>query len=336
MPKKIVVLGAAHNHVYGMAHAVPHAHDCAIVGVWDDDPQRLSEAARRLETPAFGSLEEALSTRPDLAIIAAVPGDRPALARRAIEAGAAALPDKPFAVTHEELDKSIEAVERFGRPIITFYPYRGHPMIRAARAALEAGRIGKPVRVFSSGPHRLSPQMRPDWHWTRAGNGGCMIDVGSHHVDIVCYLTGETPDYICAIHANIGQPDRPEFQDFAQAQLRFPGGVLGHVEVDWCTPVSMKSFGDTRIWIQGTTGKIELRQGDVRTAEIWTETEAAQPLNTQGFPDAEQWSAKLIEDLCHGRDCGIDQQDIWQTSRITLHAFDSAQAGGQPVVNPRY
>jgi predicted dehydrogenase len=336
MTKKIIVLGTAHAHVFGIAASIPGARDCELVGVWDEDTARRAAAAEKLGAPAFDSLDEALGAEPDLALIAAVPCDRAGLARRVIEAGGAALADKPLAVTHEELDRSIEAVERFGGPILTYYPYRGEPALRAAKEALDDGRIGKLVRALSCGPHKLNPSTRPDWHWTRAGNGGCMIDVGSHHADIVCHMAGETPDFICAVHTNVGHPEHPEFQDFAQAQLRFPSGVVGHVEADWCTPESMKHFGDTRTWIQGTTGKIEVRLGDVKTHEIWTQTEAAKPLDMRAFPDVGQWTSMLIEDLCHDRDCGIEQRDIWRASRVSLHAFDSAEAGGKAIPNPKF
>ena len=336
MARKIVVLGTAHNHVYGIARGVAGARDCELAGVWDEDPQRLEGASERLGGPAFSSLDEALKADPALVLIGAVPCDRAGLARRAIEAGAAALVDKPLAVTHEALDRTIEAVGRFDKPVITYYPYRGQPSIRAARKALDAGRIGKLVRVLSCGPHKLSPHKRPAWHWTRAGNGGCMIDVGSHHADICCWFAGQAPDYICSVHANSAHPDHPEFQDFAQAHLRFPSGVLAHVEADWFTPDSMKSFGDTRTWIQGSTGKIEIREGDLESAEIWTEDEAQQPLDTTGFPDTGQWSSTLIEALCEGRPCAIPQDEVWRASRVTLHAFDSAEAGGKPIDPPRY
>ena len=334
MPKQVVILGTAHNHVFGMADCIPDATDCELAGVWDEDPDRLAAAAKTLGVPPFESLDAALKTKPDLAMIGAVPCDRAELARRVIEVGGTALPDKPLALTHEELDRTIDAVEKFGRPIVTFYPYRGTPSLVAAKRALDEGRIGSLVRVFSSGPHQLRPPTRPQWHWTRAGNGGCLIDVGSHHVDMACHMAGEAPDYICANHTNVGHPKHTEFQDFSQALLRFPSGALGHIEADWCNPESMKHFGDTRTWIQGTTGKIEVREGDERTAEIWTQAEAAAPLDTSGLPDVNAWSSKLIEDLCHGRDCGIDQSDIWRASRVTLHAFDSAMAGGKPVDNP--
>lgn len=334
MPKKIIVLGTAHNHVFGMAACIPGAKNCELVGVWDDDAKRLSAASEKLGVPAFDSLDDVLNLGPDLVIIGAVPGERAALARRAIATGATALPDKPLALTHEELDRTIDAVKKHGRPVITFYPYRGTPSLIAAKKALDAGRIGRLVRVLSCGPHQLRPPTRPDWHWTRAGNGGCLIDVGSHHADMVCHMAGQAPHYICATHTNVGHPEHAEFQDFGQVQLRFPDGALGHIEADWCNPESMTHFGDTRTWIQGTAGKIEVREGDERTAEIWTQTEAAQPLDTSGLPDVGAWTSKLIEDLSHGRDCGIEQDDIWRASRVTLHAFDSAMAEGKPVDDP--
>jgi len=331
MTAKILVLGTAHNHVLGIAKSIPDARDCELIGVWDENPDRRANAAEKLATRPFDSLEEALKTGPDLALLGAVPRDRAGLARKVVAAGGAVLADKPLAVTHEELDRTIEAVEKCDRPVITYYPFRGLPSVVAARQALEAGRIGRLVRILSSGPHQLRAASRPDWHWTRADNGGCIIDVGSHHVDMACHISGESPRYVCCLHTNIGHPEHPGFQNFAQAHLHFPSGVIGQVEADWCAPASMKHFGDTRLWIVGTTGKIEIREGDVKTAEIWTQTEAMQPLATQGLPDTGQWTAALIEDLGHGRPGPIRQSDVWRASKITLHAFDSAEAGGKPI-----
>ena len=328
---KVVVLGAAHPHVFDMAAAVAGAEGAELVGVWDEDASRRGAASQQLGVEAIDSLDRALAMEPSLVLCGAVPCDRAGLARRAIEVGAAALVDKPLAVTHQELDETIKAVEHFGRPVITFYPYRGEPFIQAAKAALDAGHIGKIVRVMSCGPHKLQPDTRPAWHWTRRHNGGCMIDVGSHHADICCWLADQGPDWISSIHVNISQPAYPEFQDFAQAQLRFPNGAVAHVEADWLTPCSMQHFGDTRTWIQGTTGKIEVRLGDERSGYLWTAELPQQTLDTSPYPGLEAWTTQLIEDLCAQRSGAIDQVDVWRASRVSLCAFDSAQEGGRGV-----
>lgn len=336
MAKKIVVLGVAHNHVYGMARHILQAQGCELVGAWDDDPTRAAAAKERLKVPVFGALEEVWKLKPDLVLIGAVPTNRASLARQAIEHGATALSDKPLALNHEELDECIDAVKRFNKPIITYYPYRGHPDVLAARKVLASGAIGKPVRILTTGPHKLTPRKRPDWHWTRKGNGGCIIDIGSHGVDLCCWILDAAPNYISSIHGNLNNTSHPEFQDFAQAHLRFPSGAMAHIEADWFTNEALKSFGDGRVWIQGTTGKIEIYHGEVPTALVWTAESNAEPLDFSEFPEESVWSAKLIENLAHGRDCEIKQEEIWRASRVTLYAFESAEAGGKPNTSPRY
>lgn len=327
----IVVLGTAHPHIFDLAAAISDVGDARLVGVWDPDAKRLAQAAKRLAVPPIATLAKALAVKPALVLIGAVPNTRAGLARKAIRAGAAVLADKPLAVTHGELDKTIEAFEKYRRPVITFYPYRGEPFVRAAKAVLDAGRIGKLVRVMSCGPHKLNPQIRPDWHWTRTHNGGCIIDVGSHHADVCCWIAGQAPDWLCATHVNLSRPRRRGFQDFAQAQLRFPGGALGHIEADWVNPESMKKFGDTRTWIQGTTGKIEVRLGDERSGYLWTRKEAETPLDITPYESGHQWTVDLIADLCRDRPIDMQQHEVWRASRVTLHAFDSAQAKGKPI-----
>lgn len=326
MPKA-VVLGTDHSHVFGIANRACQVEGLEVVGFYAAADQR-DAAAAKLEAPAFASVDEALDQRPDLVLIGAVPSERAELARRALEAGAAVLCDKPLALDLESLDALKRTQQRVGRGVMVYYPYRGNALARAAKQLLDAGRIGKLVRVFAAGPHKLNAEQRPDWHWTRAGTGGALIDIGSHHFDFCHWIAGEAPHWLSAVHGNLSQPRHPEFQDFAQAQMRFPAGTFAHVEVDWLNPVSMKHFGDTRFWLQGTAGKIELRLGDEKSAHLWTDEVAAEPIEPVAD---EQWDRRLIEDLLADRPGEIPQEHIWLTSELSLHAFDSAERGGEPT-----
>jgi hypothetical protein len=53
--------------------------------------------------------------------------------------------------------------------------------------------------------------------------------------------------------------DRPGFQDFGEMVLKSPQGH-GYVRVDWFTPDGLPTWGDGRLFIQGTEGYIELRK----------------------------------------------------------------------------
>ena len=94
---------------------------------------------------------------------------------------------------------------------------------------------------------------------------------------------------------------------------------------------SLKVFGDARVWLQGSRGKIEIYFGDEIRSGIWTSELAGEPLDTTPYCSDDQWTATLIEALAAGDDCDYAQRDVWQVSQACLHAFDSAQAGGRLV-----
>ncbi len=328
---KIVIAGVAHPHIFGMTESAKQAKNHEVVGVFDPDPALRKEAARQMGIPELESLESALALKPSLVITAAVPGERAALTEQCLAAGVAVLVDKPLVFSHAGLERIIAAVRQHKKPVITYYPYRGYPDVRAAKTLLDSGAIGKLVRVMACGPHKLNPSIRPAWHWTAAGNGGAILDIGSHHADLCCFFTGESPSWVSAIHGNFDQPTHKEFQDFAQAQFRFPSGTFGHFEVDWLNPTSMKTFGDSRIWLQGTKGKIEIRHGDEPSALYWNDKVSGAALDQAGLPNVDQWTTQLIENMAGGGTGLIPQNEIWRASRATLWAFESAQAGGKPV-----
>lgn len=329
--QQVVLLGAAHSIAFKMARGVEQSRSLKLFGVYDENAALRNEAAQRLGVPAIAEIDTALACTPAIALVGSVPAQRAGLAQRALESGAAAIVDNPLALTHDALDQLIAAVDKYDRPVVTYQPGRGNPMVLAAWDAYQAGRIGDLVRVFVNGPHKIRPAKRSHWHWTRTGNGGILIDIGGHSFDFCCWFAGAEPDTITAFHANHNWPQHPEFQDFSQATIRFTNGVLANVEQDWLAVDAMQSFGDARLWLQGTKGKIELYMGDQTLAKIWTHETAGEDLDLSPYPGVDAWTVKLIEDLAAGHDGNIRQHQVWHPTRAALLALDSAQQGGAPV-----
>ncbi|MCC7349716.1 MAG: Gfo/Idh/MocA family oxidoreductase [Phycisphaerales bacterium] len=317
MVSSIAVLGTAHPHVMHVAHEIHGVPGAKLIGVYDEDPARLKEAADQLKVPAFSDLAALLALKPKLALVGSVPCDRAMLAERALRAGASVLVDKPLALSHDHLEKVKQAAKDSGKRVMVLYPYRGHPLVRAARRALREGRIGKLVRIFAAGPHKVNAPTRPAWFWHPDQNGGIFVDIGSHHIDFCCWMADQSPIWVSAIEGNFDQPNHPQFRDFGQAMMRFESGMMAHVEVDWLNPISMRNFGDTRFWLSGTKGKIELRLGDEACGHIWTEKAAGEVLAGEG-PDMGQWTNQLIENLLNDRPVEIEQDEVWRTSAATL------------------
>ena len=58
---KIGVLSMAHGHALSYAAHLRRLPDAELVGIWDDDPERRADGARRFEAPAFDDLDSLLA-----------------------------------------------------------------------------------------------------------------------------------------------------------------------------------------------------------------------------------------------------------------------------------
>lgn len=257
-----VALGLDHRHIYGMTENMERV-GVKCVGYWTQgDPVTLPGYVKRFpHIPRLDTLEAALDSGADLALISCIPGDRAALALKAMRAGIDVMTDKPGCITQDELADiracvaeteriwSVNFSERFETPCSTL-----------ASELVAAGEIGTVVQTVGLGPHRLNRPTRPDWFFQRARYGGILTDIASHQIDQFLHYTGATEAEITMARvANHANPGNPELQDFGELSLR-SGAASGYIRVDWYTPDALPNWGDGRLTILGTEGYIELRK----------------------------------------------------------------------------
>jgi hypothetical protein len=70
---------------------------------------------------------------------------------------------------------------------------------------------------------------------------------------------------------------------------------------------------------------MEMRAGKENSLRIWTEELAGEAIDVSAMQTGDQWSDRLIEDLAAGRPGDIPQQAVWDASKISLQAFESAE-----------
>lgn len=262
MTLRFVALGLDHRHIYGMtANMAATGAEC--VGYWTEGtPNTLKGFQKRFpDVPRVPDLADALNTGTDLALIAAVPADRAALAVRAIRSGMDVMVDKPGCTTATQLDEIKQAVAETGRIwSINFSERFEVPAVTMATDLVAAGEIGRVVHTAGLGPHRLNKATRPDWFFEKDRYGGILIDIASHQIDQFLHFTGATDAEITnAFVANYANPDHPGLEDFGEISLRSEKGT-GTVRVDWFTPDALPTWGDGRLTLLGTEGYIELRK----------------------------------------------------------------------------
>lgn len=115
------------------------------------------------------------------------------VALAALDAGKHVFIEKPLALTLEECDRLDAATARAeGLNVTVGFNMRHHRLVREARDTLARGELGrvKLVRtIFASGT-RARPEY-PEWRRRRESGGGAIFELGTHHFDLVRFMTGQ-------------------------------------------------------------------------------------------------------------------------------------------------
>ena len=262
MSLKLGVLGIDHGHIFGMLGNMK-AQGCTCNAYWTSGPA-VTETKFNEVFPDIQKVNDRraiLDADLDMILISAVPADRATLAIEAMRAGKDVMVDKPGCTTLGQLSEIKEVQAKTGRIWTVNFSERFEvPAVTKAEELVLGGAIGRVVQTVGLGPHKQNLKTRPDWYFERDRFGGILCDIGSHQIDQFLHFTGsQTAEIAHALVENTTMPDHPEFQDFGEMVLRSDNGH-GYVRVDWFTPDGMPTWGDGRLFIQGTEGQIELRK----------------------------------------------------------------------------
>ncbi len=332
MAFKLGVIGIDHGHIFGMLSNMM-AQGCTCTHWWTDGPA-VTEAKFRDTFPALTRAEDrrAILEDPQVAmvLISAVPADRAALAIEAMEAGKDVMVDKPGCTTLEQLAALREVQARTGRIWTVNFSERFEvPAVTKAEELVFGGAIGRVVQTVGLGPHKQNLATRPEWFFRKERFGGILCDIGSHQIDQFLHFTGsETAEIVHALVENTTMPEHPGFQDFGEMVLRSDKGH-GYVRVDWFTPNGLPTWGDGRLFIQGTEGHIELRKyTDIgrphvtNTLLLVNGTENARiDCNDAGLP----YFARLVADVQDRTETAVSQRHTFTVMDLAIRAQRTAE-----------
>jgi predicted dehydrogenase len=263
MTFKLGVMGIDHGHIFGMLSNML-AQGCTCEHWWTNGQPVTADKFGEV----FPKLEKVADYRHilddpavQMVLISAIPSDRAALAIAAMEAGKDVMVDKPGCTTLEQLDAIRQCQQRTGRIWTVNFSERFEvPAVARAEELVAAGAIGRVVQTVGLGPHKQNLKTRPDWFFETEKFGGILCDIGSHQIDQFLHFTGsQDADIRHALVENTTMPQHPGFQDFGEIVLQSARGH-GYVRVDWFTPNGLPTWGDGRLFLQGTEGQIELRK----------------------------------------------------------------------------
>jgi predicted dehydrogenase len=200
-----------------------------VVQVCDQDPERLENVSRRYPaTEPTTSFDEVLDN-PDVdAVVIATPVfTHFDLASRSLRAGKHTFVEKPLAPSTSEADTLIELAESRDVALMCGHTFVYSPPVRAVKDLITRGELGELYFISSSRVNLGLHQRDVSVIW----------DLGPHDFSILLYWLEEMPQWINAIGRDSIVPGIP---DVAFIDLRFPSGVLSHVELSWLAPSKLR------------------------------------------------------------------------------------------------
>ena len=195
----------------------------------------------------------------------------------ALRAGTHVMCEKPLAMNTQQTAALVALARKQGKVGAVTYNLRYYPLCQEAHALVEQGAIGEPRIAY--GTYLQDWLFYPsDWNWRLDPElGGAMrsvADIGTHWLDLICWITGRNLKELCADLATMipvrqrptgpvetfkktdntaTEPVRMTTDDYGSILLHFEGGLRGVLTV------SQVSAGrKNRMWfeIDGSEGSL--------------------------------------------------------------------------------
>jgi UDP-N-acetyl-2-amino-2-deoxyglucuronate dehydrogenase len=314
-------VGATH------AAALRTLDESDFVGVCDADFGRAGRFAADGPARPFADVASMLAeARPEVVLLATPHPLHAEAAILAARAGAHVLVEKPLAASLVDADAMLAEAKKSGVTLGVISQRRFYEPVLRMKAAIDAGKIGRPVLgVFQMYSWRDPSYYQSDpWRgrWDAEG-GGVLVNQSPHQLDLLRWFLGDIEE-VSGNWANLNHPE-VEVDDTAVATIRFKNGGLGSI----ITSLSQKPGLFTKVHVHGSNGAsvgVETDRGATFIAGVSAIAEP--PLNDLWtIPGEEDFLSKFqAEDRAHF--AGIDAATHYHA--LQIRDFLQACLEGRP------
>ncbi len=303
--------------------------DAVFVEINDSLRQTIAE---RYGVPGFKSLEEALATNPTAAVVCVPAHLHISISTTLAERGLHLLIEKPLSTSLDGIDRLQAIVAEKRLMVGVAYVYRSHPLLTAMRAAIQDGKLGRPVELTAvSGQHfpTYRPAYRDIYYKDRATGGGAIQDALTHVLNAGEWLLGPVERLVAdAAHQVL---DGVTVEDTVHLLARH-GSVMASYSLN--QHQAPNEFTLTVICERGAI-RWESHENRLRTmlapSSAWhDETIAPLERDTLFVRQADQFLTSIKGSL--PTMCSIEEG--LQTLRVNLAALASADGGGWQTIRP--
>ncbi len=312
-------MGSVHSRAY---RRLPDAELAGIV-----DPYWLGPSlAQTLNVAHYHAFDDVPSDAYDVVdICVPSPWHRPYVIAAA-EKEKAIFCEKPLALTLDDADQMLSAVQQHGVRFSVGHCVRFFPEYVRAKAVIDQGALGQiaVARMFRGGGF---PTAWNDWYANRSLSGGTLVDLLIHDFDFLRWVLGP----VSRVYAQSVLPEMNRV-DFSLVTLRFASGAIAHLEGTW----AHSQFG-TRFEFAGNEGTLihdSYRERPLSLTSANSGGGVALPETPDLLSAYDLEIADFVDALRTDRPFRVSPDDAYQALRIALAASQSAQTGAVVSLEP--
>jgi predicted dehydrogenase len=266
--------GAFIGAVHRIAARIDGMYDL-VAGALSSDAERAKASGRELglaEDRCYGSFEDMAKREARLkdgieAVAIVTPNHMHApVAEAFLKRGIHVICDKPLTTTLREAKRLAALVEKSGKVFALTHNYTGYPMVRQARAMVEAGELGdirlvhaEYVQDWLTERTEDTGNKQAEWRTdpARSGVGGAVGDIGTHAYNLACFVSGLDAESLAADLTSFVEGRR--LDDNVHVMMRYANGARGML---WASQVAPGNENRLTLGVYGTKGGLEWAQMD--------------------------------------------------------------------------
>jgi len=203
-------MGSAHARVYSKLK------ECELVGICDSNSDK-KHLAKAYNCKFFEDSEEFLGENLDAVSVCTPTSMHRDVVIAALEKGKHVLVEKPFADSLNHGEEMVKKAARMDRLLAVGYIERFNSAVRKLREVVDCSQI------YSTVSMRFGP-FPP-----RTKYSGVFLDLASHEIDILNYLTKTQPE---VLYTHFSSRSNSVFEDYAYISLKY-GHIHSHIEASW-------------------------------------------------------------------------------------------------------
>lgn len=328
---RVGVIGLQHFHAHEIIRGLSALPEVKLVAIAESSDDIWHKQSSAYELPRYmGYLDMLDSEDLEAVVLVNARQHRAQVAAECLHRGISVLADKPLCIDLSEVAMLQQAVQRENAVIFLYLAERYNPPVYTLLKLVEQGALGQIVSFTSFRPHKLLIDSRPGWFWNRDTNGGILVDLAIHDVDIFRKITGAQVQDIYAIHANVSNKEHPHFEDIGHMMLKATNGAVGMFRADWLTPAGESMHGDCRYFVIGDQGWAEVHTtgglAETETGSVRIVTDVSGP----SYVSLMVPKTTIFEDFVaavKGAKPAISADDILEASKLVLLGRQSADQG---------